>query len=190
MDDLRLHGLLSGKDYRADLASVIGSPAVGTDPMATLIQMLQTDKNNMASRLVGFGESAVGTESMDSLVAKIPNAPRKRFASGANTSTGTTEFFQYASSGIQHSLFKVSVSGLTFTPSFILLYNNTVFSLYSSVHDGYRTNTVKVFDFYGTTRSTTVLNLKGDVSPASIFNGGFSTPVQSGGISYNWIAFE
>ncbi|MGO0058663.1 hypothetical protein ACTID9_01115 [Brevibacillus fluminis] len=94
-------------NQKADLVSVVGSPALSTDDVATIISKLQTAKNTLAANITTQGTSATGTESLSALAAKVTvGSSVRRWASG----TGTTD-----SGAI------LNVSGLAFKPSVIIL---------------------------------------------------------------------
>lgn len=197
-DIISLLQSVQGTNQRADLASVIGSPAVGTDPVATLIGMLQTDKNNMASRLVGFGESAAGTESMDSLVAKIPNTPRKKIASGVVTAEGDVSAVIYADGSNTSATFtKIQVTGLDFLPSKIIALatglstdRNTVV-YFDSPLNGSNNGTIGVtWGYTANVATRNIANIRKDGTHSFVNNGGFRLPVVSPGTVYTWWAFE
>jgi len=93
-------------DGKTGIAAVIGSPATSGDTFATLANHIQNAKNTMATNLTGKGVSASGTEALQALADKIANiSTGKKWASGTTTSD----------SGY------VSVTGLDFTPSLMIL---------------------------------------------------------------------
>lgn len=97
---------LTGLDQKSNLVSVIGSPATATDDMATIISRLQTLKNTGATNLTAKGQTATGTETLQSLIDKIGTMTLgKKFATGTLGQTATNQ----------------TISGLTFTPTLILL---------------------------------------------------------------------
>ncbi|MEG0261168.1 MAG: hypothetical protein RR595_06475 [Lysinibacillus sp.] len=69
------------------IANVVGSPALPSNTLAQLVTHIQNAKNTGAVNLTVKGQSANGTDSLDSLMRKIANVePGKKFASGkANT---------------------------------------------------------------------------------------------------------
>jgi hypothetical protein len=117
----------------------------------------------------------------------------KRWASGTATSSSSTTNFQYAGSGSGGTtLFSVTVTGLTFKPSTIIMIDtvsNSV-SVYSEINDGFYPKTVKVFLFGSASASVSVYNIRGDVSPAYVNGTGFCLPAWSGSKTYTWIAIE
>ncbi|MEG0259177.1 MAG: phage tail protein [Lysinibacillus sp.] len=77
----------SANNGKISIANVIGDPATTSDPFTQLSTHIQNAKNKGAINLTLKGQSANGTESLDSLMGKIANVdPGKKFASGkANT---------------------------------------------------------------------------------------------------------
>lgn len=96
-------------NQKADLVSVIGSPAVSTDDVATIITKLQSAKNTLAANLTAQGQTALPSDSLASLASKVTAAPVRRWASG----TGS---FRYSSTDTTHR-----VSGLAFTPVLVVV---------------------------------------------------------------------
>lgn len=91
---------MQGINGKADLASVIGSPAQDTDTIAMMVGHMQDAKNELATKM---GGSAKGTDPLRSLTGGLTIG--KKWASGS-LATGSRE-----------SLY---VSGLEFTPSVIV----------------------------------------------------------------------
>lgn len=138
-----------------------------------------------AQTLTGY---TVGTD--NGIVAGT--ATIKKWASGTATSSTTTLRFYNVSSGIQDTQF-VTVAGLTFKPSIIILKASTssvFYSIYEEISAG---------DIYGKTviygaKDGTMVqygyHVKGDVSAASVTNTGFTLPVSTPGVLFYWSAFE
>jgi hypothetical protein len=119
--------------------------------------------------------------------------PGKKVVSGTASVNGA-EFFKYADGSTTSSLYSITVSGLTFTPSLIIIYRN-------DVGDGYEYNTV----YRATGRSypkiamlsinspsvsqVNAYNVRADVAPAYINSTGFKLPVPTNG-TFNWTAIE
>lgn len=61
----------SANNGKSDIASVVGSPASANNTFAQLKTHIQNAKNKGAANLVAKGTTAVGTESLDSLMSKI-----------------------------------------------------------------------------------------------------------------------
>jgi hypothetical protein len=119
--------------------------------------------------------------------------PGKKVVSGTASINGA-EFFKYADGSITSSLYSITVSGLTFTPSMIIIYRN-------DVGDGYEYNTVyratgrsyaKIAMLSINSPSVSTLNaynVRADVTPAYINSTGFKLPVPTNG-TFNWTAIE
>jgi hypothetical protein len=119
--------------------------------------------------------------------------PGKKVVSGTASINGA-EFFKYADGSTTSSLYSITVSGLTFTPSMIIIYRN-------DVGDGYEYNTVyratgrsyaKIAMLSINSPSLATLNaynVRADVAPAYINATGFKLPVPTNG-TFNWTAIE
>lgn len=80
---------MEGISAKADLASVVGSPASADDTMVTIVNHIQTSKNKGATNLSAKEVPANGNESLDSLMTKIGQIETgKKWASGTSTSIG------------------------------------------------------------------------------------------------------
>lgn len=98
-------------NQKADLAAAVGSPALATDDMATIISKLQTQKNNLATNLTNKGAASTGAETLKALVDKVGALSGKRIATGTkNFNTGT----QPPS--------VLTVTGLAFRPTRVFLF--------------------------------------------------------------------
>ena len=155
---LSLHGL-EGINQKADLASVIGSPSVGTDAFATLVQAIQTQKNTMATNLTAKGQSAVGTETIKALADKIASVDtgKKRASGSFQCGSGTN-----------------TISGLSFTPSTILanLPSQGRFGVFSTLSQltGFGNGTSsKDTNFYVSARRAGGFDIYSAVSPATCY---------------------
>ncbi|MEK3745860.1 hypothetical protein NST23_24615 [Brevibacillus sp. FSL K6-0770] len=176
-------------NQKADLFSVIGSPALITDEVATLITTLQNQKNSLAANITVKGTVAVGTETIKSLVDKVASLPVKRSATGSFTATAAYSDY--------------TVTGLAFKPTLVFLYSNSTTSTsnrqFTTLVDYNRIPTnlyysgagkLKALTNYGTpssdfnststTSDTTINNITAD---------GFSVRVQYP-ITLYWLAIE
>ncbi|TGV13630.1 hypothetical protein EN829_049865 [Mesorhizobium sp. M00.F.Ca.ET.186.01.1.1] len=95
-------------NQKADLAAVVGNPALSTDDVATIIMKLQNAKNTLAANITAQGQVASGNDNLASLAAKVIATPVKRWARGTASYNGG----------------RVTVSGLSFKPNFVLMYVN------------------------------------------------------------------
>jgi hypothetical protein len=89
---------LEGINAKADLASVVGSPATEMDTIATINSIIQDAKNDLATKMA---DGSIGTEPLQTLVGNLSIG--KKWASGSAV-TGT----------------ELVVSGLDFTPTTFL----------------------------------------------------------------------
>ena len=116
----------------------------------------------------------------------------KRYASGSVTSSTTSATFYYVD-GTTAPTYSITVSGLAFKPSIIIAKYSSGWdyvSVYEEVSGGLYPKTIKVAAFNSTTYTTSNLNFKGDVAPASVVNGSFTIAAYQSGAVYNWLAIE
>lgn len=107
---------------KADLASVVGSPASADDTMATINSVIQGAKNSLATKM---GSGSSGAEPLKTLVDNLVNGT-KNFASGNGLLPSTdTKNFEQASGGIIPRNY-VQLTGLDFNPTIVFVYNATV----------------------------------------------------------------
>ncbi|AYO30264.1 hypothetical protein D2962_06205 [Biomaibacter acetigenes] len=107
--------------------------------------------------------------------------PGKKFASGTVTSSGSTTTFQKID-GSTTSQFSVAVSGLTFQPSIIIVYNPngyypTIYNSAGLTKDTYL-GVVETYNIFYTSQNIVVNST------------GFTLPAFNPNIQYNWIAIE
>lgn len=120
----------------------------------------------------------------------VPNG--KKFASGT-ISTGALVPFEYAGSSSTINSFSITVTGLTFKPSLIIVTRSGTsnITIYTEIDDGIYPKTVKTTSFSGTTNTPTNYNFKGDKASANVTSTGFTIPSAGGsGTVVNWVAFE
>lgn len=176
---------LEGVNGRAELASVIGAPSAGTDPIATLVQAIQTQKATIAGRLVSAGLSAIETEALSSLAGKVPNFAGKKWASGVVNSSGTLTWYPDNTAG-SVQFYPVIVSGLTFLPDIILAWRTGLYGVSPTLYrkNGLRQDT-SYYMGYANIGSVFLRN----TAPLSVTSSGFNLPGSQSG-EYNWLAFE
>jgi hypothetical protein len=123
--------------------------------------------------------------------------PGRKFASGTVACDGVSHSFAFLNGTVNSFYDAVTVSGLTFLPSLIVLigYNgssNTQFIVYSA-NDGQNAygyqKTVMVADFASTSGTHTTAYFKGDTNSASVTSTGFTLPASSV-VTFKWFAFE
>jgi hypothetical protein len=142
--------------------------------------------SNIKSGVNIFG--VVGTVDVASLGGK-------RYASGTVTSSSTNSIFTYVSGGTLNAP-SITVTGLSFKPSRIIAFDPTSglisMMIYSEDMDSAYAKTVKCSYTYTTSSNTsgTLINIKGDVAPASVVNGSFTLPATFASKTYTWVAYE
>jgi hypothetical protein len=163
------------------------------------VQDLQTHLNGIKAQLGAAirakGGTVNDTDAWSAFVSAVANMQVKRWASGTVTSSSSTLSFEYAGSTSTNNTYYVTVSGLSFKPSLIILQTNNVsnFSylvIYNEINDGFYPKTVKVSQYDIDAYGGTSINYKGDKPNASVTNEGFTLPVYASSAIYNWIAFE
>ena len=116
----------------------------------------------------------------------------KRWASGTVLSSTAGSDFQYVGGG-NISYWYVSVSGLTFKPSFILLKGISTPHSFMTTYDELGLDypkSVKVFSANSNALNANILHFKGDAVSAIVTNTGFVLPVNAMNLTFSWIAFE
>lgn len=175
----------NANSLKSDWAGVIGSPLSSTDTSAQLKSKTQTIKNTLATNLTNKGQSSVGTETLDALAAKVANVSTgKKYATGNATSASSTEFF-YKADGTQVPLYSVTVGGISFKPSHIVLFKYNTSDPYPVSYDkDYIINNGNGVISIGTADGYR------DQVPAYINTTGFKLPVPASNTNYVWKAFE
>jgi hypothetical protein len=115
--DLASEAKTQANDQKTKWASVIGSPLLATDTSTVLQTKSQTIKNTLATNLTNKGQTATGTESLTSLVNKVP-----LISTGKKYATGT----------VNPTTLPVTVTGLSFQPSIVRLTGGNGTSTYTS----------------------------------------------------------
>ncbi len=123
----------------------------------------------------------------------------RRSASGtvAKESLGSSEMFDFADSSTSYLYFsRLIVDGLTFTPSFILIFsisssNRETVTVYDTISSFYYNPTFKVTSYNGSSvdSGSYIYNLKANTGPAYVNSTGFCAPVMASGTT-TWIAIE
>lgn len=174
--------LLSGKTASVDAGDIVGTLALtGTAVAADIVS----------------GKTAYNTDAKTKVTGTNTN---KKWASGTATATSGNSTFLYAS-GVSFTKPSVTVSGLNFVPSVVLLeeinqYGTAFTTLYPAGHGDLDAtfNIGRICMYSGTessnTASVTFINAKLDGTYAKSVNGGFTLPVYSAVSNYKWTAFE
>ncbi len=94
-------------NQKVDLAAVVGSPALSTDDVATIISKLQNAKNTLAANITVKGTTANGSEGVQALANKVGSlAGVKKWASGTVAASAS-----------------ITITGLGFSPAHIIIRN-------------------------------------------------------------------
>ncbi|WP_058713178.1 hypothetical protein [Exiguobacterium indicum] len=151
------------------------------------VNFVQDLKRLLASYLSTKGQPSVGTETLTALVNKVANIyTGKKFATGTTT-TGSEISFAKSASGTQTSS-TVTVTGLTFLPSFIIIKgvtNNDTHAIY----DARFSSTYAISNTFSKTASTSGGISFRLQSPAVVNATSFVLPFFGNG-SVEWIAIE
>lgn len=117
----------------------------------------------------------------------------KRFASGSATSSNTANTFVCADA-TTNGMYFLQVTGLTFTPSKIIVINPTGgdMTIYTAtaLNSTYPTGVVGVSNYGGKALSTSTFNFKVDGTIAQVTSTSFKLPITVSNTSYNYYAFE
>lgn len=181
---------MEGINAKADLASVIGTSATADDTMATLVNLIQQSKNELAMKM---GDGSSGAEPLQTLVDRLFIG--KKWASGTVKGGTDQPLFTNVDNKTTSSPY-VSVTGITFEPTIIILlekFENTAenFSLYMNSDLGIYKKSVRLFQTRPTGISTVNRLVKADVLPAEVTATGFTLPnIGAYDSEVKWIAIE
>ena len=121
----------------------------------------------------------------------------KRWASGTITySSSTAVSFTDISGSISSYFYPLTISGLTFKPTKIILRTNISGQVYYTIYEEGSEQidypkVVRIVLFLNGFNSVTNYSIKGDVAPVSVTPTGFTLPVVSGAVhTYVWEAYE
>lgn len=106
---------IEGINAKADLASVVGSPATASDTMAAINAVIQQAKNDLAAKL----DDSNGTEPLQALIDKL--FVGKKWASGNAYSANDRIPATRAMGGVVENVYYTTVDGLNFKPSIIII---------------------------------------------------------------------
>lgn len=115
----------------------------------------------------------------------------KRVATGTVTASSTVLSFTNVDGTIQNRYY-VSVSGLTFTPSKIIVHrSNGTYDYYTTyINNGGAYAKLITMHLAGPSTGSAQSGIKGDVGSASVSSTGFVLPVQDNTVTYDWTAIE
>ncbi|WP_342441730.1 hypothetical protein MHB65_22045 [Lysinibacillus sp. FSL K6-0075] len=155
---------IEGINAKADLASVVGSPATANDTMAAINAVIQEAKNDLAAKMQ---DGSSGAEPLQSLVDRL--FVGKKWASGSK---------------IKGSSNTITINGLSFKPTLIIVEetdSNRKF-VYSA-----NTKTPYYNDRWISQNQTIAMS-----SPVVVSNDGFSfsDAALNQSLVYYWIVYE
>jgi hypothetical protein len=165
-------GMKSLEQYHADFIDVI--------------------KRQLGAVIRAKGGTVNDTDPFSAFVSAISNMANKRWASGqANSSTSQTSFAH--AGGGYYSHYYLSVSGLNFKPSAIIIFgvgSNDVSILFPSIlYNTQSKGRVLVTNYTSTAYSYNVYTHSIE-PPLVVDYGTFTMPVRYSGNAYYWYAFE
>ncbi|MED1792872.1 hypothetical protein P4V54_09325 [Brevibacillus nitrificans] len=108
-DVIRELQVMEAINQKADLVSVVGSPAASGDSVAQVISKLINAKATLATNLQAKGQDATAADSVQSLADKVGTVPAKRWATGISASLPASTSAQ-----------DLVITGLGFKPSVII----------------------------------------------------------------------
>lgn len=152
---------------------------------------LPSVKKQMADAINAKGGSVSANADWLTMIDGITGSSNGRRASGTATSSVPTLSFQFAGNTSTITMYYVAVTGLTFLPSVIVISGatNDYVTLYRT-NGYYYPKEATVYSPQSLSGSTTIWNIKADISSASVTSNGFTLPVGDSNKIYNWIAFE
>lgn len=105
---------MEGINAKADLASVVGSPATSNDTMAAINAVIQQAKNDLAAKL---DDGSHNTDPLLDLIDRLPN-----------------EIIKIASGNTTGNVLSFTVAGLLFTPTYIIVRSKGNRHVYQDVY--------------------------------------------------------
>lgn len=191
-----LSGVTAGSDA-GDLTGTMANRGAVTITPSTADQAIAAGYHNGLGKVVGDADLVpANILSGVNIFGVVGSFAGRKVASGtatASTTTmqftkvdGTTGYFRY-----------VTVSGLTFKPSTIIIKGNImgqsdILTTYDEISGGIYAKGAKAGSWSGAGSQATETEVKGDVSPANVTATGFTLPAQTNasGLTMNWIAYE
>ena len=196
--------LLAGKTASTDAGDIVGSmnnigagsrPATVTRTGNTLQFSPDIDGYiNTSGKLISTDNDWIEANivSGKSIFGKVGSFAGKRWASGTIVSSTTSIAFEYRGGGTA-TWYSITVSGLNFKPSFIMVQFVSIPFTYVTTYDEMGLDypkSIKMFTTNTTVFNANIIHFKGDVASASVTSTGFVLPVNASNATYSWIAFE
>lgn len=182
---------MEGINAKADLASVVGSPATSNDTMAAINAVIQQAKNDLAAKL---DDGSSNTDPLLELVKKLFD--KFGSASGIAVIPSPSVTFK-TGSGVTTDRKTITINGLTFRPKTVILttieeYSSTRFlTVFNEGNNGY-------IDSYAITTQFQLSSSNGNTTNFSvgehIKEDGFTLPLHGNGSDLigkqcRWIAY-
>jgi hypothetical protein len=164
------------------------------------VQDLQTHLNGIKAQLGAAirakGGTVNDTDAWSAFVSAVSNMTNKRWASGTATSGASQQF--YYPNGSTNSSATLTVSGLSFTPSTVLIFPTNTSSTWITIlfpinlpRSTTPNGRITVFSYNPDSSQSALEYTFQLTSPAQVVNGGFTLPVAgTAGTSFTWYAFE
>ena len=153
---------------------------------------LKTCHSNLSSALTSKGVEVTSEDKMSSLIGKVANIELgKKWASGTAVRNNSREnFVEFYSNGSRTtSTFSISVKGLDFKPSTVIITDSNGYIRISVCENPINTTRLNYYAIGQQDPLQLALT-----SPASLYKGGFKLPVSyvSGESAFNctWVAYE
>lgn len=197
--------LLAGKTASTDAGDIVGSmPNHPFNELATEISGNYTAQRLYMKPAQGYwdGLKSIYADDPNFIAANIVSGKSifgltgsfagKRWASGTIVSSSTSIAFEYRGGGTA-TWYSITVSGLTFKPSFIMVQLVSIPFTYVTTYDEMGLDypkSIKMFTTNTTVFNANIIHFKGDAASASVTNTGFVLPVNASNATYSWIAFE
>lgn len=179
------------REYQRTNSQGTWSPWYETSPRK-LFTSVSNGKQAIANAITGKGISTPGDAEFATMANNI-NAisTGRKFATGVVNASSTTLMFQNVS-GSTGNWYHVTVTGLNFKPSYIIVWYAPSSWTYNSIYynDG-KADTVKIYGHYNmadTDTRITVMNA--NARSGYVNNTGFCIPVSSSSMAMNYVAFE
>ncbi|MGE7113084.1 hypothetical protein [Lysinibacillus sp. NPDC047702] len=184
-------GVTDGRELERQKYNGIWENWIETSPRK-LFQSVSNGKQGLASAITGKGVPTDANDSFPTMINNINQIPTgSRKANGVISSSSTLVTFTYKSGGVV-SLAYLDLTGLSFTPSLIILMTSTgngnmSCSMFSSFNDPLGFSSATKISLYNSNLFSNSPNH--NLSHIAIA-GGYRLPVTSQSATYTWYAYE